>query len=254
MVWTAVLQFWWMFLFAALALFLSTPTGKGIVGELYVALVARFRLAAKTYHRLHNVTVPALDGTTQIDHVIVSPFGVFVIETKNMKGWIYGSERDAQWTQAIYGHKQKFQNPLRQNHKHTQALVELLDVPPHTVHSVIAFVGEAKIKTELPSNVTVGAGFIDYVRAFKEPVFTDSKVELVLKRLKTSRLPPTLKTHRAHVQHLQRKYEGGATRACPDCGNSLTLRTESRGAQSGKKFWMCNNFPDCRHKQPAEPN
>lgn len=205
MIWSAILHWWWLYLLAALGLFLRTPVGKGMIGELFVALVARFRLNRNTYHRLHNVTVPSRGGTTQIDHVIVSRFGIFVIETKNMKGWIFGRQHDATWTQQIFKHRQKFLNPLRQNYKHTQALMELLGVPQDTVHSVIAFVGQAELKTELPSNVTVGPGFVNHVLSFTNPVFSDAEVASLLGCLKAGRLPPTLKTQRAHVQGLQNR-------------------------------------------------
>ena len=93
-------------------------------------------------------------------------FGVFFIDTKNMKGWIFGSERDAQWTEAIGRYKSRFQNPIRQNLKHTKALVSAFPVPPQTVHSVIAFVGDTKLRAEVPACVTQGGGFIGYVKRF----------------------------------------------------------------------------------------
>lgn len=73
-------------------------------------------LPSVTYVRFHDVMLPTPDGTTQIDHVFVSRFGVFVVETKNMAGWIFGSERGRRWTQVLPGgRKTSFQNPLRQN-------------------------------------------------------------------------------------------------------------------------------------------
>lgn len=98
---------------------------------------------------LKDLTLPSRGGTTQIDHVVVSRFGIFVIETKNMKGWIYGSADQAQWTQVIYRHKSKFQNPIRQNYKHVKAIQELLDVEVHNLHSVVAFIGSGVPKTAL---------------------------------------------------------------------------------------------------------
>lgn len=122
-----------------------------------------------------------------------------------MKGWIFGKERDAYWTQSIYGNKRRFQNPLRQNYKHVKALEELLKVPAETVHSVIAFVGDAELKTEMPPNVTQGRRFIRYVQQFDETVFTRLQVEVLLERLQDGRLPPTLATHRTHVQNLKNR-------------------------------------------------
>jgi hypothetical protein len=62
------------------------------------ALVARF--AGPDYHLLNHVTLPVSDGTTQVDHILVSRFGVFVIETKDYQGWIFGSPDSRQWTQV----------------------------------------------------------------------------------------------------------------------------------------------------------
>ncbi|WP_413247310.1 nuclease-related domain-containing protein [Pseudomonas sp. Marseille-Q5115] len=75
---------------------LKTPWARGYVGELLVRSQARRGLPDTLYHPLHNVTLRTPDGTTQIDHVFVSPYGVFVLETKHMRGWIFGGERQAQ--------------------------------------------------------------------------------------------------------------------------------------------------------------
>jgi len=74
---------------------------KGMIGEAIVNLSTKYLLDRSEYHLLKNVTLPLEEGTTQIDHIIVSRFGVFVIETKNMKGWIFGDARQKTWTQKI---------------------------------------------------------------------------------------------------------------------------------------------------------
>ena len=65
---------------------------KGMLGELMVKFSAKRRLPTRTYHRLHNVTLPTANGSTQIDHIFISRFGIFVVETKNMQGQIFGGE------------------------------------------------------------------------------------------------------------------------------------------------------------------
>ncbi len=57
----------------------------------------------------------------------MSTHGIFVIETKNYKGWIYGKEKDRQWTQVIYKRKERFQNPIHQNYGPIKALETLLE-------------------------------------------------------------------------------------------------------------------------------
>lgn len=133
---------------------LKSPWAKGHIGELLVRLFAHWQLDKQTYRRLHNVTLNTPDGTTQIDHVFLSPYGIFALETKNMSGWIFGSEKQAQWTQKLYKRTFKFQNPLRQNYKHLKALEATLGVNPEHLHSVITFVGGSTVKTEVPAHVT----------------------------------------------------------------------------------------------------
>lgn len=198
-----VKPFWWYVPIIVLIVILKSPWGKGYVGELYVRLMARLWLPKKTYRAVHNVTLPTDDGTTQIDHVILSPFGIFVLETKNRKGWIYGSENDARWTRTVFKKSFTFQNPLRQNAKHVKALEAALHTPPGTVHSIIAFVGDSTFKTPMPANVTRRARFIRYIKSFRARVFTEAEVQALLERLETVRLAPTVATHREYVRNVR---------------------------------------------------
>src|SRR4030067_1544312 len=114
---------------------LRSPWFKGWIGELQINLITKVFLDKNVYRLIKNVTIPTEGGTTQIDHVIVSRFGVFVVETKNLRGWIFGKEGDAYWTQKLYRHSEKFQNPLRQNYKHTKTLSEILGISDDKLHS-----------------------------------------------------------------------------------------------------------------------
>ena len=108
--------------FLFIVFILRSPRLKGVLGETRVRAATGLRLSGKKYRSIHNLTLPTPDGTTQVDHVIVSRFGVFVIETKNLTGWIFGDERSRQWTQVIYQNRYRFFNPLRQNYKHVKAV------------------------------------------------------------------------------------------------------------------------------------
>ncbi|MCP1618869.1 topoisomerase-like DNA binding C4 zinc finger protein [Pseudomonas sp. SLBN-26] len=245
-VWTT---FAWFIPLMILIGLLKSPLGKGYVGERLVRLFAHWQLDRQTYHRLHNVTLNTPDGTTQIDHVFLSRYGIFVLETKNMSGWIFGSEQQAQWTQKLYKHSYKFQNPLRQNYKHLKALEATLGIAPEHLHSVITFVGGSTFKTAMPANVTEGIGFIRYIKSFQQPVFSDAQVATLVRTLQTGRRAPTLATHREHVQNLQRRNDPTAERQCPKCGNALVIRTVKSGPKAGQRFWGCSGFPKCRTVQ-----
>lgn len=166
---------------------LKSLWGKGHTGEILVRLLVHWQLDKLIYRRLHNVTLNTPDGTTQIDHVFLSPYGIFVLETKNMNGWIFGSEMQAQWTQKIYKRTFTFQNPLRQNYKHLKALEPPIGVNPERLHSVITFVGGSTFKAEVPANVTQGIGFIRYIKSFQQAVFGVAEVDAMLHTLKTGR-------------------------------------------------------------------
>ncbi len=188
---------------AVIAIILRSPWFKGWIGEIQINLITEFFLNKDVYHFIKNVTIPADGGTTQIDHIIVSRFGVFVVETKNLRGWIFGQERDAYWTQKIFRHSEKFHNPLRQNYKHTKALSETLGIPDDKMRPVVVFVGDSSFKTKMPENMTGPRGYIRYIRSQTRPVLTEDEVRQAIYLIEQKRLAPGLKTHFEHVKHVE---------------------------------------------------
>ena len=239
-------QLWWIFPLLIASAVVKTPWFKGVFGEWLVRLSAKFLLDSKEYRPIHNVTLKTPDGTTQIDHVFVSRFGLFVVETKNYSGWIFGDEYQSTWTQKIFKTTNKFQNPLRQNYKHVKALAALLNLSPEKIHSVVVFVGGSEFKTEMPANVTYAGGYISYIKSKTEVLLSRSEVEAVTTAIGTGRMAPSFATNREHVQNVQRRLDPDAPRLCPKCGEKMVLRTTKSGDFAGSKFWGCSAFPKCR--------
>lgn len=240
---------WYLLPIAILAGVLKSPWFKGIVGEFVVNFSAKFLLDKEKFHLIKNVTLPTEGGTTQIDHIIVSEFGVFVIETKNMKGWIFGRPNQKTWTQKIYKHSSKFQNPLHQNYKHVKTLEALLGLNEQQVHSVVVFIGDSTFKTEMPENVTYGGGYARYIKSKNTPVLTESQVIEIVSKIKQGRLAPSLKTNREHVRHVKTivvEKEVNNAPNCPKCGGLMVVRKTRKGQNIGKQFWGCVKFPQCR--------
>jgi restriction system protein len=156
---------------------------------------------------LRNVTLPTADGTTQIDHIIVSEYGVFVIETKNMKGWIFGGARQRTWTQKIYKYTNKFQNPLHQNYKHVETLKALLELNDQQVFSVVVFVGDSTFKTEMPDNVVKSSGLIKYIKSKDQQVLFDADVQMILSKIEAERMVSSRKTTKEHIAHVNQIIE-----------------------------------------------
>jgi restriction system protein len=222
---------------------------KGWVGEVQGTLAAKIRLDSQVYRAINNVTIPTASGTTQIDHVIVSRYGIFVVETKNIKGWIYGDEKQEQWTQALYGKKYRFQNPLLQNYRHTKALAEFLGIKHSKIHSVVMFWSECEFKTHMPPNV-IDRGYSAHIMSKTEVLFTDEELEQIYEAIKTGMLPKGWSTRREHVNSLKERYSSETT--CPKCGSELVLRTARKGPNAGKKFYGCSRFPSCRYMRDVE--
>lgn len=190
--------------FAVLAGLLRSPRFKGWRGERAVQAAIRRQLNPLIYVDMHNVTLPTADGgSTQIDHLIFSPYGLFVLETKNYQGWIFGTEKQREWTQQIFRKRSRFQNPLRQNYKHVKTLQSLLDIESEHLHSMIAFVGDCEFKTEMPAHVTRGLGFVGHIQSFTQPVWSPEQMQALLDKLETLRLQPGRATDRRHVAHVR---------------------------------------------------
>ena len=211
----------WLLPLFVIAAILKLPAVKGWIGEQHVIRRGKKMLSPAVYHAFHNVTLRAADGTTQIDHVYVSVFGIFVIETKNMTGWIFGREQDPQWKQAIFKYKSYFQNPLHQNVRHVKALEALLQLPASRFHSLVVFTGDATLKNNPPISVCTLDQFDTRIRAFQTPLLTPQDVADGCTKIAAARLAPTLATRRAHVADLQRRHGLPATRSAGGIRQSL---------------------------------
>lgn len=237
---------WWLIPLAILAGILQSPWFKGLFGELLVRLSAKFLLDEAEYRPIHNVTLPTPDGTTQIDHIFVSRYGVFVVETKNLNGWIFGDEKQATWTQKIYRNTYKFQNPLRQNFKHVKVLEAALNLPAESFHSVVVFTGGSTFKTPMPPNITYAGGYVRYIKSKKQIILSQPEIESIVQTIGSGRLKPSFVTTREHIRHIESRRDPESPRLCPKCGSQMVLRTVKNGARAGSNFWGCSQFPKCR--------
>jgi len=221
----------------------KSPWFKGMFGEFVVNISTKWLLNKNKYHLIKNVTLPTEDGTTQIDHIIISIYGIFVVETKNMKGWIFGNVNQRFWTQKIYKHSNKFQNPLHQNYKHVKTLEQQLGLKDNQVYSLVVFVGDSTFKTEMPENVTSGFAYARYIKSKKQPVLSQQEVTEIITKIEQGKLSQSLKTHRAHVKHVKTiQTQKKNIVDCPECGSAMKLRE----SKNGNKFWGCSRFPKCR--------
>jgi len=238
-------ELWFLFLAPVLVLVLRSSWFKGELGEFKVNFGIRFLLDRGDYHLIKNITLPVGEGTTQIDQLIVSPYGIFVIETKNMNGWIFGSPNQAQWTLQLYRYKKKFQNPLRQNYKHVAAVQELLSLGSHQVYNVVVFVGGSTLKAPMPAEVVHGVfALAKFIKSKRVPLLAEYDLQGIIDILMNDRLRPGLRTNFTHVRNVEAQ---ASSRACRRCGTEMVERTNKR---SGERFLGCKRYPQCKGTRP----
>jgi len=176
-------------------------------GERLVRNALMSSFPSKTFHLLNNVTLPIANGTTQIDHVLVSTRGIFVIETKHYSGWIFGSADSRKWTQVIYKVKNSFQNPLRQNHLHLKTVEGILDfLPGEVFHSIVAFTGNAEFKTEKPTGVFFLDELLEHIDLFPDNALSVNRVAFSVGRIECARYQITEQTDVEHQLNLESRF------------------------------------------------
>ena len=191
-----------------------------------------------------NVYVPSHGKATEIDLIMIHEKGLFVFESKNYSGWIFGDEEQLNWTQCLEnGIKNKFYNPIRQNRTHIRALADYLGKPVSEFVSYIIFSERCELK-KVPEDTaeviivrrpnmlrklrnTLNASPVKYTHEEMRDMF--SKLRLLTNRNDSEK--------QQHIENIKTK--------CPFCGNDLVLRKGKYG-----QFWGCSTYPKCRFTRP----
>lgn len=245
------------------SLFSSLFTTPGQRGENRVKSKLSW-LNSKEYFIINDLLFRKSNGLTiQIDHVVVSPYGVFVIETKNISGYIYGSETANQWLRRWKGYARggrykedelSFDNPIRQNEAHIDALSERigrgLQIP---YYSIIAFSPEATLKVKTgQQNVIYWSEIRDYINRFKEPIMSVEEARNIYENIVALNIADleVRNKHAASANARKKNFETQSKTAvsngkCPRCGGNLVLRQGAYGA-----FYGCTNYPKCKYTHP----
>ncbi|OCA90574.1 hypothetical protein A8F94_01445 [Bacillus sp. FJAT-27225] len=231
----------------------NEPHIKGWLGERKVSALLH-SLDSNTYTVLNDLYIPTENGqTTQIDHILISRKGIFVIEMKNYTGWIFGTEKSPSWTKVRNKHKQPFQNPIRQNYGHIKALQNLLgdsaaDVP---VYSIIVFGRNAALKFKEPFHSAAVIGIGNLLKTIEMTGEKDSvshfrceKISQSLQKLYINDKHARKQQRKNHIRAIkgtlaERKVQVAAG-ICPTCGGHLIKRQGQYGSFRG-----CSNYPRC---------
>lgn len=218
-----------VFLFVVFTRRKTILISRGKYGELKVAHILS-RLP-KEYHVFNDVYLVVKGRSSQIDHVVISQYGIFVIETKNYSGAVYGSENAENWTQYLKGVGYKFRNPIKQNESHVWAIMDTLHIAPSSIIPIIVFLNGANLRCNATSTVLYTGQLRDFILSHKTIAFTADGVERLTQQLSESIvIDPDRKKHIRSVRQSVAKRELQiANRICPQCNGNLVERQGKYG-------------------------
>ncbi len=123
--------------------------GKGHYGEYLTEYALNHKNIPGRLVTYTNVLVPrtGVTSTSEIDVLMLHEKGIYLFESKNYSGWVFGSEAQREWTVSYQGgRKERFYNPVKQNATHVKTLAKWLGMPAGLFHSYIVFSERCELK------------------------------------------------------------------------------------------------------------
>lgn len=218
------------------------PQISGNRGERLVSSILS-ALPSDDYTVLNNIVLKTWNGTSQIDHVVVSKYGIFVIETKNINGIVKGSENSDDWMIICGNEKHRLHNPIKQNYGHIMALRESLNLDKKSFISIVVFTENASLRIGEIKNVIHSHSLLRTIKSYNTGIITDFEKDNIVYIINKKNMADEIDT-KQHIENIhnsisqtKEKVEKGI---CPKCGNPLVKRKGQYGM-----FWGCSKYPYC---------
>ena len=229
------------YIFFLLVILVSVIYGNKIVGWFgeYWTRLALKKLPKDKYIILNDVFIKTNSGTHQIDHVIVSPYGIFSIETKQYNGYITGNKYDKKWIRHAGKKKYYYTNPIRQNYGHVKALSELLDIEESKVFNIVCIPSKATLKIQHDGELVRYDTIVDKILSYNK-MLIENVDEIVNTINKNSIIDKSIK--KEHIKNIKDNIIDKDSNKCPKCGGQLVERNGKYG-----RFVGCSNYPRCKY-------
>ncbi len=236
------------FVIAVLSFVYQWPIIQQWLGRRQVNAAIEFLLESSDYYVMKDVVLLTFEGLIQIDFIIVSRFGVFVVATYHYSGIIDGAELSKSWTQiSNKREKTEFQNPSYQNKKNTETLRNLVGLDKNKIFPVVVFDGISRFKQTMLARTTCGSGFLNYIRSKNELLLTAKEIQKIVETIDAKRKKQGL------ISGLKRIDTRNQTsslldnhQTCPSCGSEMVVSVVESGRNAGQQFLRCVLYPTCR--------
>ena len=172
---------------------------RGFMGEFWVKTELK-KLPKDKYIVLNDFMVKSNKGTYQIDHIVISKFGIFVIEMKNYYGVITGNEYKDKWTQHLGRNKYYFNNPIHQNYGHIKALEEVLQLDKKNFISIVCFSNQAILNINA-KNITQLENINNLIKSYTDEVVTNNLSDIEHKLKLNNILDKEIRKN--HIQNIK---------------------------------------------------
>lgn len=232
--------FFWIIMILA---FISLVFYKKIVGKAGEFWVKKelSKLNKQIYHVINDVTIQQDNFTHQIDHIVVSKYGIFVIETKQYNGFISGNEYDKQW---IQNKKYYINNPIHQNYGHVKCLEKLLNLPENKFIPIVCIPSTAKLRIKSKSHIARIYDLNRIILSYKTEIIEE--YDDIYKNILSSK-SSDIKTKRQHIKNVKeiqqhKSATNNNSSSCPWCGANLVEKHGKYGT-----FIGCSNYPKCKY-------
>ena len=191
--------------------YLKVISDKGLQGE-YLTFDILNKIEGQ--HRIcANAYLPKENGeTTEVDLILIHETGIYVIESKNYSGWIFGYEDSVNWMEIFpNGHKQQFYNPIWQNNTHVTYLTKSLQIDRRYVKSIIVFNDICTIKKMNVSSQNIAVITRDQLKELIErcsydtpTVFSNDEIIQIYRKLKKYTLV-SKEVKQRHIEYVEAK-------------------------------------------------
>ncbi len=251
--------------FAVVFYHIKNPSAKtkGEIGEHVISkLIRRAIRQGLSGFVLSNVYLPKSDGgTSEIDVLFVSSKGIFVVESKNFAGYVFGDDQRKQWTVSLYagknwlGIKQTkkyfFYNPVWQNRSHIKNLWKLIGQDTPT-YSLIVFSNRCdliNVRYDPSESLILRSDKLLSFFTLVKREYPDVLSPHDLQRLYGILAPFTQVREETKLAHIAAIHSPNPIPdRCPWCGGALVLRSATRGTHIGQQFYGCSNYPKCHYR------
>lgn len=217
----------------------NNPKQLGEIGENYINQILQ-RIPGENYIINDLIIKDQAGKTTQIDHIVINKNGVFVIETKNYAGRIYGNDLQQEWIQVLnYGkRKHRFYNPVKQNATHIYKLKEITGTKL-PIKSIVVFI-QGNIEFIESKNVYAPEQLKAQLITRLQEEITKEQIEEIYNKLVKIKEENTITTE-DHIKNITKTIRETEQGICPRCGGKLTKRNSQYGT-----FYGCSNYPKCK--------